>query len=430
MKKFFKLALVIFLINLSLVGKALANEDDEILKNDLYQAIKETVDGKLSYQVNIKTVYGPSDINIYMANTDKDYLPAASTIKLYIGLSILDKIDKGQLAYTGDIKRDLDLSLRLSDNVATNRLIEVVGGFDVVNSYIKSFTKKSRTRLNRLMLGPGKDNTANAQDLACALYEIYRNQSTLGKDMANSLANSSTKRVKLLKNINPAYKTFNKTGELNKIQNDVALVETKSQAFIISVMTENENYMDTYKQILLLNKLGEKVAKAYERYENSYKKRGAEREAKIMAKLDTPEKKLAYAIYKNQVFLKAGKILLEAKQDNIDQMRPKLIGKMNEAEEILDQAKKVLVKNSKEEITSEEDFTVNLVRLIYTNKDINSELNKNLALAFYKNMAAVKAGEILLSESPKTSLNIRRSLLKTIKESEEISKNMDKFFSN
>ena len=97
MKKFFKLALVIFLINLSLVGKALANEDDEILKNDLYQAIKETVDGKLSYQVNIKTVYGPSDINIYMANTDKDYLPAASTIKLYIGLSILDKIDKGQL---------------------------------------------------------------------------------------------------------------------------------------------------------------------------------------------------------------------------------------------------------------------------------------------------------------------------------------------
>ena len=430
MKKIFKLAFVIFLINLSLVGKALANEDDEILKKDLYQAIKETVDGKLSYQVNIKTVYGPSDINIYMANTDKDYLPAASTIKLYIGLSILDKIDKGQLAYTGDIKRDLDLSLRLSDNDATNRLIEVVGGFDVVNSYIKSFTKKSRTRLNRFMLGPGKDNTANAQDLACALYEIYRNQSTLGKDMANSLANSSTKRVKLLKNINPAYKTFNKTGELNQIQNDVALVETKSQAYIISVMTENENYMDTYKQILLLNKLGEKVSKAYERYENSYKKRGAEREAKIMAKLDTPEKKLAYAIYKNQVFLKAGKILLESKQDNIDQMRPKLIGKMNEAEEILDQAKKVLVKNSKEEITSEEDFTVNLVRLIYTNKDINSELNKNLALAFYKNMAAVKAGEILLNESPKTSLNIRRPLLKTIKESEEISKNMDKFFAN
>ena len=430
MKKFFKYAFVIFLINLSLVGKALANEDDEILKKDLYQVIKETVDGKLSYQVNIKTVYGPSDINIYMANTEKDYLPAASTIKLYIGLSILDKIDKGQLAYTGDIKRDLDLSLRLSDNDATNRLIEVVGGFDVVNSYIKSFTKKSRTRLNRLMLGPGKDNTANAQDLASALYEIYRNKSEAGKDMANSLANSSTKRVKLLKNIKPAYKTFNKTGELNQIQNDVALVETKSQAFIISVMTENENYMDTYKQILLLNKLGEKVAKAYERYENSYKKRGAEREAKIMAKLDTPEKKLAYAIYKNQVFLKAGKILLEAKQDNIDQMRPKLIGKMNEAEEILDQAKKVLVKNSKEEITSEEDFTVNLVRLIYTNKDLNSDLNKNLALAFYKNMAAVKAGEILLSESPKTSLNIRRPLLKTIKESEEISKNMDKFFAN
>ena len=428
MKKIFKYAFVIFLINLSLVGKAFANEDDEILKNGLYKAVKDIIDGKLYYQINIKTVYGPSDINIYMANTDKDKLSSASTIKLFIGLSVLDKIDKGQMVYTGKIKRDLDLSLRLSDNDATNRLIEAVGGFEVVNSYIKSFTKNSRTKLNRMMLSSGEDNTANAKDLAWALYEIYRNKSELGKDMANSLANSESKRVKLLKNINPAYKTFNKTGELNQIQNDVALVETKSQAYIISVMTENQNYMDTYNQILLLNKLGAKVASAYDRYESSYKKRRAGREAKVTAKLNTPEKKLAYAIYKNQVFVKAGKILLEANQPNTEEMRTKLIEKIGQAEATLDQSKKILAKYSKEKITGEEDFTVNLVRLIFTNKDLNSEVDKGLALAFYKNMAAVKAGEILLNESPKTSLNIRRPLLKNIKESEAVFDNMEKIF--
>ena len=71
---------------------------------------------------------------------------------------------------------------------------------------------------------------------------------------------------------------------------------------------------------------------------------------------------------------------------------------------------------------------VNLVRLIYTNKENNSDINKNLALAFYRNKVAVKAGKTILKESPKTSLNIRRPLLKNIKDSEEIFIKMDKYF--
>ena len=420
MKKIFKNLCVFALINLTIIGKSFASEDEKILKDELYQAVRDTIDGKLYYQVNIKTVYGSSDINIYMANTDKDTLPAASTIKPFIGLALLEKVENGQMLYTEEIKKDLDLSLRLSDNDATNRLIEEIGGFDEVNSYIKSFTKNERTSLNRLMLGKGEENIANAKDLTLALYEIYRNDREIGKDMAKSLSNPSTKRVKLLKNVNPVYKTMNKTGELSHIENDVAFIETGSQAYIISLMTENDDFMDTYNQILLINKLGEKVAKAYEKYENANKNKEKLAEEKLLARLDRKEKKLAYAVYKNQIFINAGQTLLDSNMPAIDQIRPDLAFQIANSKAVLDKSKKTLASFSKEPIQSEEDMIVNLVRILYTNKDLNSDLNRKLALAFYNNKSAAMAGEIILKEAPKKSLPIRRPLFKNIRASEKI----------
>lgn len=428
MKKIKRTILALLLVNLSLAGKVHANEEDDILKSDLKNAVKETVDGKLYYQVNIKTLYGSSDVNIYMANTDTDNLPAASTIKPFVGLAIMNKVNNGQMIYTEEIKNDLDLSLRLSDNDATNRLIEAAGGFDEVNSYIKSSTNSDRTKINRFMMQKGRENTANAKDLSWAIYEIYRNDNIVANDMKKSLSNSSMKRAKLLKNINPSYKTMNKTGELNRIENDLALVETSSQAFIISLMTENNNYMDTYNQILLINSLGEKVAKAYEKYQVSSNNKKALEEEKIQQRLNTSEKKLAYAVYNNQIFVNAGEILLESDNRAVDEIRPFLLEKIDESKEILEKSKNALRNYSTEPIASEEDMIVNIVRLIYTNKQLNSDINRNLALAFYKNKATVKAGEILLNDSPKTSLDIRRPLLRNIKASEDILEKTELYF--
>lgn len=428
MKKIKRTILALLLVNISLAGKVHANEEDDILKSDLKNAVKETVDGKLYYQVNIKTLYGSSDVNIYMANTDTDNLPAASTIKPFVGLTIMNKVNNGQMIYTEEIKNDLDLSLRLSDNDATNRLIEAAGGFDEVNSYIKSSTNSDRTKINRFMMQKGRENTANAKDLSWAIYEIYRNDNIVANDMKKSLSNSSMKRAKLLKNINPSYKAMNKTGELNHIENDLALVETGSQAYIISLLTENNNYMDTYNQILLINKLGEKVARAYENYENIYKLKKETENSNVTSRLNTSEKKLAYAVYNNQIFVNAGEILLESDLRAVDEIRPYLIEKINESREILEKSKKALKNYSTEPIMSEEDMLVNIVRLIYTGKQLNSDINRNLALAFYKNKATVKAGEILLNDSPKTSLDIRRGLLKNIKASEDILEKTELYF--
>lgn len=428
MKKIVKLMLAGFALNLTLASPAFASVEEDILQDDIKAAIKESVDGKLIYQVNVRSVYGPSDVNIYRSNTDGDSLPSASTIKTMVGLAVLDKVEKGEMAYTDQVKKDLDLSLRISDNDATNRLIEAVGGFDAINSYIQNFLKTDRTKLNRLMLGSGKENTANAKDLSWGLFEIYRKDSDIARDMVKSLSKSSTKRNKLLKNINPAYKSINKTGELNNIENDVALVETKSNAFIISAMTENDGYMDKYNQILLINKLGADVTKAYEKYEASYDAKEKAGEDKIINSLNSQEKQLAYAVYKNQTFISAAKILLESDLKAVDEIRGKLTSQVNNSENLLIKSKAALAQLSKEEIKDEEDMIVNLVRLIYTNKENNSDINKRLALAFYNNKVAVKAGKTILKESPKTSLNIRKPLLKNINQAEATFEKMDKYF--
>ncbi len=52
---------------------------------------------------------------------------------------------------------------------------------------------------------------------------IYTAGDYISKDMLESMENSSSKRKKLLKNINPDYITYNKTGELITIENDLAL---------------------------------------------------------------------------------------------------------------------------------------------------------------------------------------------------------------
>ena len=109
--------------------------------------------------------------------------------------------------------------MRNLDNEATNRLIDALSGFDRINQTIYKYTKSNLTQLNRYMLGGGKQNITNPRGLTKGdTADDY-----ISKDMLESMENSSSKRKKLLKNINPDYITYNKTGELITIENDLAL---------------------------------------------------------------------------------------------------------------------------------------------------------------------------------------------------------------
>lgn len=413
MKKILKLSLVVLGLFISFGPRAFA--DENTLKNDIYDAIYKNIDGKLSYDINIKSIGGESDVDIRMSNADTPYLPSASTIKIFIGLAMRDAIYEGDFAYSDDIKEDLDLALRNSDNDATNRLIEKLG-FDRINRTIFKYTLSDKTRLNRLMLGQGDENITNSKDLIAGLIEIYKSNDEISKDMVKSMEDSSSKRVKLLKDINPSLYCLNKTGELKNIENDLALINTGKSSFIISLLTEDRSNLGHDMQIKLINNLGLEITEAFINYDRKMTLLKEQKERAELSRMNTTEKKLAYAIYKNQISYDAASLLL--KTNSVDNIRDDLERSNKKSEYLVIRASNSLAKLTKNKIESADDRTLNLIRLIYTDKKDLSQINTSLALAFYNNNRSIEAAKTLLEKSPRASLDIRSKLLANIKNSE------------
>lgn len=192
-------------------------------------------------------------------------MTSASTIKIFVGLAIRDAVEEGKIKYSKQIKEDLDLTLRNSDNEATNSLIELLG-FDKINQTILKYISSSNTKLNRLMLGKGDENITNSRDLTEGLIEIFKSKDEISKDMVTSMANSSSKRVKLLKDIDKSFYSLNKTWELKNIENDLALVDTGEFIIIISLLTEDVEGLGRDKQLGIINKLGKDIADVFVKY--------------------------------------------------------------------------------------------------------------------------------------------------------------------
>lgn len=389
---------------------------EDKLEDDLKEAVAESLDENISYSIDITTITGPADVSVSMANAD--LIPSASTIKVIIGLTVSDMVERGELAYTEDIKKDLDLALRFSDNEATNRLIDRIG-FSRVNSYIHKLTGDDKSQLNRKMLAIGKENLADPKDLSRAMLEVYKLDNEVKRDMEKSLRNSSTKYTKLLKDLDCDY-SFNKTGELIGIENDVALVNTGSSAFVISLLTKNNGSLSKEGQLSLINELGRKIGLAYRSYDESYRDEQEKKEESFKKSLNTIEKKIAYETYKSLIMTEATKKLTDL---DIDPEVKKELEVFNKrAEKIVKRAMAYLRNSSSDFILTQEDEIVNLMRLIYTDKESIEDLDPRFCLAIYDNNIFTKSARLLLEKAPRASLSIRTELLSLVENSDKLIK--------
>lgn len=188
---------------------------------------------------------------------------AASTIKVFVMLSVYDKAKRHQLKLSAKTKTDLKLMIHNSDNAATNRLIHRVGGIGAVNKIVKKFQFKN-TILKRYMLdlkaiNKGKDNYTTAVDLTSFLRRVYQRQLLGPKYDSKMLAllQGCKNHSKLPKLVRGA-KVYNKTGEFptKGVQNDAALFKTKQGVYTVVVMAQSGNQ---YYQYQGMNRLGRDV---------------------------------------------------------------------------------------------------------------------------------------------------------------------------
>lgn len=200
------------------------------------------VGGRWSVQISR---LGRHPVNVTVGNRQVGRQRAASTIKLYIMLSIFQRVKRHRLTLTSTVKHRLKRMIYNSDNVAANQLIKTAGGRAAVNRVIAQHhfgqTILGRRLMDVTALRHGHDNWTSTRDLTRFLTRLAQHRllgKTQDKRMLRLLRHcrNHSKLPRLVKHAT----VYNKTGEYPAlgVQNDAAYFNRHGQKIIIVVLSQ------------------------------------------------------------------------------------------------------------------------------------------------------------------------------------------------
>lgn len=189
-------------------------------------------------------------------NINAKPMQSASLIKLFIMGAVYERYDSMIDQYGQEtIDSLLSSMITVSDNDATNTLVNYLGygdtasGMGVVNEFCKAHGYTS-TSMGRLMLQSNEngDNYTSVQDCGRFLKEVYeinngtaQNASLSHADSIYTLLKAQTRRNKIPAQIPDGIGVANKTGELDTVENDAAILYNTAKGIdlVICYMSEN-----------------------------------------------------------------------------------------------------------------------------------------------------------------------------------------------
>lgn len=200
---------------------------------------------------------------------EKEFFPAASLIKLPILISCFYAEKEGRLNFNEvlrlknsdktlgsgilksmpsgkelTIEELIELMIKISDNTATNILIEKLG-FDYLNDCFKKMGLKDTNIVRKMMdfryRKKGIDNFTTAKDIGYLLEKIYRKDWLNGKvsQKCLELLFSQRYRDRIPKRLPKDVKVAHKTGLERRICHDAGIVFGNKGVFIIVVLTKS-----------------------------------------------------------------------------------------------------------------------------------------------------------------------------------------------
>lgn len=193
-----------------------------------------------------------------LSQVNNHSMQAASLIKLFVAGCMYETMGD-----TSPYESQISSMISVSDNTACNSLVAVLGGGDaqagmaVINEYCMNHGF-SETHMGRLMLQPNDldDNYTSVQDCGNFLMSIY-NGSLAGSSQILQYMKQQERRSKIPAGVPSGVETANKTGELDFVENDAAIIFHPSGAYVLCVMSENLS--DAYSSRLFINSLSETV---------------------------------------------------------------------------------------------------------------------------------------------------------------------------
>lgn len=243
------------------------------LKKEIEDMVKDS-----SANISI-SFYDLDEDENFAINGDKK-VPSASMIKLLIMLKLLEKVERKELDleekikiqdyekvdgsgilkelssnHSFSIRELLTLMIIVSDNFATNILIEILG-MDDVNELGEELGLLN-TSLQRKMMDldakeKGFDNYTSSQDILKILKMIY-DKTFLSEDLSDlalDILLRQQERSRLQRFLSEDIKIASKSGDLDNLENDGGIFFTNKKNYILVVLVNEAQSNDIAKEII------------------------------------------------------------------------------------------------------------------------------------------------------------------------------------
>lgn len=178
-------------------------------------------------------------------------MKSASIMKLFIMGTIYEAISDGQLQRTDEISELLSDMISASSNEAANRLLSLLGdgsyasGIYLVNDYIQRHGYSSLTHEyngfedEEAICDPDHFNQTSAADCGLLLERIYRRTFASRRicNEAEAMMLNQDTLYKIPRGLPDGIEAGNKTGEMDTVENDVAVVYGNLGDYILCVLS-------------------------------------------------------------------------------------------------------------------------------------------------------------------------------------------------
>ncbi len=216
--------------------------------------------------LSAKAFYIDIDTGNYVDLEGGDLIAAASTIKLPILLAFFEEVDKKTIDFnqtltiapeqiaegSGDMQVSppgtqftaLEVATQMivkSDNTATNMMIDLLGGPEVLNERFKRYGLQ-KTQLNSPLPDLTGTNTTSAKDLVHTMLLISSEDrlTIKSRDRILNILNRTYNKSLLADGMYERDAlTYNKTGDIESVLGDVALVDlSNGKRYIVATLVE------------------------------------------------------------------------------------------------------------------------------------------------------------------------------------------------
>ena len=226
------------------------NMTEEISEETPMEELQPTLENQLASLPGVWSLYLKDLSTGEVISVNNEKMIAASLIKLYVAGAYMEQVEAGTVS--ADYEGQMDIMINQSDNNACNTLIDLVG-MEQINSFISAhgFTNSV---LNRKMLEKSaNENYTSTMDCGTVLEEVL-NGTYVSKDASERILQDlkdQQRTGKIPAGVPTGVVTANKTGELDNVENDAAIIWAPNTTYILCIMCHDAGDMSVARQDII-----------------------------------------------------------------------------------------------------------------------------------------------------------------------------------